>query len=108
MICRMCGERFAQERTKDGYDAYPYGERYERICTHGVCPVCGADDFEREAVCLQCGEEVNEADVSDGFCRFCTEELEQTLDWICSMLTPAQRRWIHEHPDWTLRGESGC
>ena len=108
MICNVCGEQFADSQIRRGYDDYPYGERLVTVCTHGVCPVCGSDDLRDECVCAQCGEEVLETDMNDGFCRYCAEETEQTLDWMCSMLSPAQRRWIMEHPEWIERGEMGC
>lgn len=108
MRCQKCGERFAEFRTANGYDEYPWGETYEQVCTHGVCPICGADELEQETVCAQCGCEVARADMKDGFCRFCSEELEQTLEWICSMLTPAQQNWMLEHPEWVTRGETVC
>lgn len=108
MKCRVCGECFEDAQTRRGYDEYPYGESYVSVCTHGLCPVCGADDLAEEYVCAQCGEETVETEMTDGFCRFCAEELEQTLDWICSMLSPAQMRWMREHPEWIERGDAVC
>ena len=102
MKCQCCGESFAQMR--DGYDDIPYGARYERVSTHTVCPFCGAQETEEEYLCAQCGEEVCESDMSDGFCRFCAQDLEQTLEWMCSMLTPAQREWMRMHPEWVEMG----
>ena len=99
MKCQRCGETFTQ--MQDGYDEVPYGSRHERVCTHARCPYCGAEETEEDYICVQCGEEVCGSDISDGFCRFCAEELEQTLDWIRSMLTPAQQKWMRMHPEWT-------
>ena len=99
MICRVCGCRAADSDLVGGYDEYPYGEGVVRECTHAVCPECGADDLSEEQCCIECGEEVASEDLADGFCRFCMEELGQTVEWLRSMLSPAQRRWIAEHSD---------
>ncbi len=108
MMCRVCSQRFEDTRIKRIYDEYPYGDGYEAVCTNGVCPCCGSEEIVEEARCLQCGEDVSDADLVNGFCRFCAEELEQTLDWIVSMLTPAQRRWMADHPEWVERGDGVC
>ncbi len=107
MMCKVCGESFEDTAIRRGYDEYPYGEESVWQCTHGACPACGAQDFAEEQVCVQCGESVSE-DLTNGFCRYCKEELEQTLEWICGMLTPAQMRWMSEHPDWIERGNMLC
>ena len=108
MMCKVCGERFLETDVSRGYEEYPYGEAQVRACIHSCCPSCGSQELCEEGVCVQCGEEVNEADMVNGFCRFCAEELEQTLEWILSMLTPAQIRWIAAHPEWIERGETVC
>ncbi len=100
MMCRVCGCCFSGSEVKKGYDEYPYGEGYIPVCTHAFCPECGADEWCEEDCCVQCGEEMPESELANGFCRFCLEELEQTADWIRSMLSPAQKRWFAEHPEW--------
>ena len=108
MFCHVCQEHFDEHEMKAGYDRYPYGDREEEVCTHGVCPICGADDLSREAICVQCGEEDINGTLRDGFCHYCHEELEQTLDWIVSMLSPAQCRFLADHPEWIERSETLC
>lgn len=106
MRCRECGEQIADREVRSGYDVYPYGEGSACACTHAVCPVCGSDDLAEECACAQCGEEVSQAELKNGFCRFCEEELSQTLEWIRSMLTPMQLRWMREHPEWSEQSQT--
>jgi len=99
MICRVCGGRIADRDVLGGYDEHPYGNGFAVECTHAVCPECGSDELSEEQCCVECGEEVAVGDLTGGFCRYCMEEMEQTLEWIRSMLSPAQRRWMAEHPE---------
>lgn len=100
MMCRVCGGRFEPQELRTAYEAVPYGEGVCDCPAEAVCPDCGAAAVCEEYGCAQCGEEIPSAELNDGLCRLCVEDLHETLDWMWEMLSPVQKRWATEHTDW--------
>ncbi len=100
MMCRQCGGRFERSELGVVRDMHPYGDGVAEEVMQAVCPDCGADELYEEHGCVQCGEEWSSAELHDGLCRLCEEELLETLDWAWMMLSPAQKRWASEHTAW--------
>ena len=100
MMCRSCGEKFDAADLLTAKEYVPYGEGVTTRMTQLLCPECGSDEVVRDMTCAQCGEQFPDSDIEHGLCRFCTAELHDTMEWVRSMLSSAQRAWVAEHPEW--------
>lgn len=100
MMCRACKASFEPEEVGVVCDEYPYGEGVVEQVTNAVCPNCGADELVDEGCCMECGGEFEAAELQDGLCAVCREDLLQTLDWAWTMLSPAQKTWAAANTAW--------
>ncbi len=100
MICRECHTPFDADDGDDRMERLPYGEGYALYCAGVACPHCGSEQVEEERECSHCEQECSQDELEDGLCRLCVEETIESLRWLWSSLTPAQRVWASEHTEW--------
>ncbi|MGN0171553.1 MAG: class I tRNA ligase family protein [Acutalibacteraceae bacterium] len=99
MICRHCGERFDSWETQQYYENMAYGGRCLEVPVSAACPVCGSSELVREDVCAECGETLEEDELTQGLCSCCARETAAYVREFWDALSGAQRRWVRTHAE---------